>query len=176
MHHSQALADLYERHSALLRSFVIQIIHDEAEAEDLLQEIFMEVWHHAKSYCPEKGKPLGWMVTMARRRAIDRLRRRECYGRVEERFQRDLAARSAVRMKHPGMEAVESQDLHEVLADAMAALPKAQREALELAFFNGLTQREIAGRTQIPLGTVKTRLELGLRKVAEKLRGIADEL
>src|SRR5437773_1849273 len=82
-----ALADLYDRYSAVLKALIIRVVHDEAEADDLLQEIFMQIWRQAKNYSPRKGKPLGWIVTLSRRRAIDRLRKRQAYCRAKDRLE-----------------------------------------------------------------------------------------
>src|SRR5260370_13030125 len=81
-----ALAELYGRHSKRLRATIDGVVHEEAEADDVLQEIFIQVWEEASRYSPKAGKPLGWMVTIARRRAIDRLRRRHAYYRARDRY------------------------------------------------------------------------------------------
>src|SRR5467141_4976397 len=85
-----ALTELYGRHSKRLRATIDGFVHEDAEADDVLQEIFLQVWEEAGRYSPKAGKPLGWMVTIARRRAIDRLRRRQAYSRVRERYQKRL--------------------------------------------------------------------------------------
>src|SRR3954451_23516534 len=84
----EALAELYDRHGKRLRATIDGVVHEEAEADDVLQEIFIQIWKEADRYSPKAGKPLGWMVTIARRRAIDRLRRRQAYSRVRERYQK----------------------------------------------------------------------------------------
>src|SRR5947209_3116041 len=86
-HDSNALANLYDRYSAVLKALIIRVVHDEAEADDLLQEIFMQVWRQSDNYSAQKGKPLGWLVTLSRRRAIDRLRKRQAYGRAKDRLE-----------------------------------------------------------------------------------------
>src|SRR5262249_27353739 len=83
-----ALAELYDRHGKRLRATIDGVVHEEAEADDVLQEIFIQIWEEAARYSPKAGKPLGWMVTIARRRAIDRLRRRQAYSRARERYQK----------------------------------------------------------------------------------------
>lgn len=82
----ECLAELYYRHSSILRGVIFHVLHDHFEADDVLQETFMEIWIQAKAFSPEKGQPLGWMITMTRRRSIDRLRKREAYMRLKERF------------------------------------------------------------------------------------------
>src|ERR1700741_220876 len=83
----EALSQLYDRYSGILKALILRVLHNEAEADDLQQEVFMEIWSQAKNFSSEKGKPLGWMVTLARRRAIDALRKKKAYARVEERLQ-----------------------------------------------------------------------------------------
>src|SRR5215471_13754214 len=84
-----ALSQLYDRYNGILKALILRVIHNEAVADDLLQEIFMEIWNQAKNFSPQKGKPLGWMVTLARRRAIDGLRKKQAYARAEERLQNE---------------------------------------------------------------------------------------
>src|SRR6476659_7073755 len=86
---ADALSQLYDRYNGILKALILRVIHNEAEADDLLQEIFMEIWNQAKNFSAERGKPLGWMVTLARRRAIDGLRKKQAYARAEERLQQE---------------------------------------------------------------------------------------
>lgn len=170
-----ALDELYRRHSATLRAVIVRVLHNEHSSEDLLQEVFLEIWRLANRYSQEKGKALGWMITLARRRAIDRLRREQAYFRVEERFQRETEQQPEA-WTHSGLdEDVESADLRGIIARIMETLPPAQKDAVELAFYKGMSQREIASYTKIPLGTIKTRLELGVRKIAVRLKDIMGE-
>src|SRR2546423_3597225 len=83
----EALSILYDRYNGIIKALILRVIHNEAEADDLLQEIFMEIWNQAKNFSAQKGKPLGWMVTLARRRAIDGLRKKQAYARAGERLQ-----------------------------------------------------------------------------------------
>ncbi|PYJ02348.1 MAG: RNA polymerase subunit sigma-24 [Verrucomicrobia bacterium] len=164
-----ALAQLYGRHSKRLRATVDGVVHEQAEADDVLQETFLQVWEEAGRYSPKAGKPLGWMVTIARRRAIDRLRRRQAYCRARDRYEK----RAVQDSQTPRQDAAEGfilNDLRHFLKKSLRALPRLQREAVELAFFKGLSHREIAIATRAPLGTVKTRLELGLQKLTHALR------
>lgn len=171
-----ALARLFDRYGSVLKALMMRIIHNEAEAEDLLMEIYMEIWHHAPNYQADRGKPLGWMVTLARRRAIDRLRKRQSYARAEERLrlQPVQVPASASTTNIGGV--IRIHELHEILAGIISGLPPAQQQAIDLAFFRGMSQREIAVHTNTPLGTIKTRLELGLRKIADGLRALKHEL
>jgi RNA polymerase sigma-70 factor (ECF subfamily) len=164
-----ALAELYDRHGKRLRATIDGVVHEEAEADDVLQEIFIQIWEEAGRYSPKAGKPLGWMVTIARRRAIDKLRRRQAYSRVRERYQKRVTHEASSSPRQID-EVFMLNDLRRFLRECMRVLPRLQREALELAFFKGLSHREIAAATHAPLGTVKTRLELGLQKLTHALR------
>jgi RNA polymerase sigma-70 factor (ECF subfamily) len=168
-HRHDALAELYDRHGKRLRATIDGVVHEEAEADDVLQEIFIQIWDEAARYSPKTGKPLGWMVTIARRRAIDRLRRRQAYSRARERYQKRVTHEESNSARQAD-EVFMLNDLRHFLTECMRILPRLQREALELAFFKGLSHREIAAVTNAPLGTVKTRLELGLQKLTHALR------
>jgi len=172
----EALGLLYDRYSGVLKSLIMRVIHNDAEADDLLQEIFVELWKQSATFSPEKGKPLGWIVTLTRRRAIDRLRKRQAYARVEEKF-KDQPEQQPEAWVHNTMEEdLELNDARQMLRKVMDELPEAQRQAIELAYFKGMSQREVAAHTGIPLGTIKTRLELGLKKISEALKGFKHEL
>jgi RNA polymerase sigma-70 factor, ECF subfamily len=163
-----SLAELYGRHAQRLRATIDGVVHEEAETDDILQEILLQIWKEADRYSPTAGKPLGWMVTIARRRAIDRLRRRRAYSRARERYEKRLGEQRL----NPRREAYDPfilNDLRHFLQKCMRTLPRLQREAVELAFFKGLSHSEIAVATKAPLGTVKTRLELGLQKLTHVL-------
>lgn len=170
------LEELHRRHSATLKAVIVRVLHNEHSAEDLLQEVFLEVWRLANRYSQEKGKALGWMITLARRRAIDRLRREQAYFRVEERFQKETEQQPEAWTHSRVEDDIEAADLRNILADILETLPPAQKHAVELAFYKGMSQREIASYTNIPLGTIKTRLELGVRKIAARLRDVVGDV
>jgi len=170
----EALSQLYDRYNGILKALILRVIHNEAEAEDLLQEVFMEIWNQAKNFSPRKGKPLGWMVTLARRRAIDGLRKKQAYARVEERLQTETGQQSGAN--NATEDEICSGDTRLLIGKVLDSLPEAQQKAVELAFFQGMSQREIAANTNTPLGTVKTRLELGLKKIYDGLKELRDEL
>src|ERR1700742_2754799 len=133
-----ALNELYGRYRRTLKAVIDSVVHEEAEADDVLQEIFLQIWKEANNYSPKAGKPLGWVVTIARRRAIDRLRRRQAYSRVRDRYQERLTQ----QMPNSPREADDIfalNDLRQFLKKCMCVLPRLQREALELAFFKGLS-------------------------------------
>jgi RNA polymerase sigma-70 factor (ECF subfamily) len=169
-HEHRGLALLHTRYAALLRTISMKVLHNDADSEDLLQDIFMEIWDRAVSYDPNMGRPLAWIATLARRRAIDRLRKRETYSRVEDRYADECDCHMA-GWTHVH-EDISHSEQSAIIDRALATLPEAQRNAIHLAFHQQMTQREIAAYTGIPLGTIKTRLELGLRKMAASLRGL----
>src|ERR1700730_15737031 len=93
-HHQPALNELYGRYGQTLKAVIDSVVHEEAEADDVLQEIFLQIWREANNYSPQAGKPLGWVVTIARRRAIDRLRRRQAYCRARDRYSEQLGQKT----------------------------------------------------------------------------------
>lgn len=170
-----ALTELYDRYGQMLRTLIDNLVHEGAEADDVLQEIFLQIWKEADNYSPKAGKPIGWMVTIARRRAIDRLRRRQAYFRAQERY-RDMLDGQPQRPQRDAEKTFVLSDLRHFLKKRMRNLPRLQREAIELAFFKGLSHREIAAATRAPLGTVKTRLELGLQKLTQAIRPLRSRI
>jgi len=173
---ADALAVLYDRYNGIVKALILRVIHNETEADDLLQEVFMEIWNQARNFSAEKGKPLGWMVTLARRRAIDALRKRQAYNRAEERLQLEVEQQPEAWAQNVTEKEIQSGDTRLLMNKVINALPEAQRKTIELAFFYGMSQREIAANTNTPLGTVKTRLELGLKKIYDALKELKDEL
>lgn len=174
-HNQPALNELYGRYGQTLKAVIDSVVHEETEADDVLQEIFLQIWKEAHNYSPHVGRPLGWVVTIARRRAIDRLRRRQAYCRARERYGEQLEQRSQ-RPRREADDVFVRSDLRNFLKKRMRSLPKFQREALELAFFKGMSHREIAAATRTPLGTVKTRLELGLQKLTQAIKPLRHKI
>ena len=172
----EALSQLYDRYNGILKALILRVVHNDTEADDLLQEIFMEIWNQARNFSPEKGKPLGWMVTLARRRAIDGLRKKQAYARAGERLQVETEQQPEAWVHNATEADINLGDTRHLIRKVIDSLPVAQQEAVELAFFRGMSQREIAAHTKTPLGTVKTRLELGLKKIYEGLKELKDEL
>ncbi len=171
-----ALSQLYDRYNGILKALILRVIHNEAEADDLLQEIFMEIWNQARNFSAQKGKPLGWMVTLARRRAIDGLRKKQAYARAEQRLQSETEQQPDAWVHNATEEEIALSDTRFLIRKVINGLPPAQQQAIDLAFFRGMSQREIAAKTNTPLGTVKTRLELGLKKIYDGLKELKDEL
>jgi RNA polymerase sigma-70 factor (ECF subfamily) len=171
-----ALNELYQRYGTRLRSVIGNVVHEEADADDVLQEIMLQIWKEADHYSPKAGKPLGWVVTLARRRAIDRVRRRQAYCRAKDRFSEQLDQRPNGHRSFSGNAEVTRMDMNSFLERQLRRLPLHQREAIRLSFFKGLSHREIAQATRTPLGTVKTRLELGLQKLTQAMRPLRQKI
>jgi len=170
-----ALSTLFHRHQAILRTVIARVIHNDADVDDLMQEAMIELWNRCKAYDETKGKVLGWLVTMARRRAIDRVRRRQAYDRAEERLRIHVEDNSQAPDVVSVEEQVMSTDRAKFMSQMLESLPEAQKEAVRLAFYRGMSQREIAAKTGIPLGTIKTRLELAVRKLRANIIAIGGE-
>ncbi|MEA3187241.1 MAG: polymerase sigma-70 factor, subfamily, partial [Chthoniobacter sp.] len=119
----EALAELYDRYSSILKALIIRVVHDDAEADDLLQEIFMQIWRQAKNYSPKKGQALGWIVTLTRRRAIDRLRKRQAYHRATERLEVRTEHQPESWLRSRVEEDISHHDLREFLRARIDALP-----------------------------------------------------
>lgn len=166
----RALDLLFQRYRALLKSVILRVVHNHSAADDVMQDCMLETWHHASKYIPEKGTPLAWIVTLAKRRAIDNLRRQQTYASATDRFETDLRANGAASLRDDAASDCEAADLGRMLRDQLTRLPSPQEEALRLAFLKGMSQREVARATSTPLGTVKTRIELGLKKLRHALR------
>src|SRR5881409_4111029 len=135
---ADALSQLYDRYNGILKALILRVIHNEAEADDLLQEIFMEIWNQAKNFSAEKGKPLGWMVTLTRRRAIDALRKKQAYARAEERLQAEPERQPLAWVENATEKDIEAGDTRVLMAKVINSLPEAQQQVIELAFFRGM--------------------------------------
>ena len=161
-----ALASLYDQSSALVYSIALRMLADPGDAEEVAIDVYHQVWRTARSYDSSRGSVTSWLVTLARSRAIDRMRSRAVRTRSEEALDRHAAMPSFTA--GPDETTLAGQRRQRILA-AMAALSAEQREAIQLAFFSGLTHAELADRLRQPLGTVKTRIRLGIMKLREEL-------
>ena len=164
-----ALTELYDRYARLIYSFALHIVGDQAEAEDVVQDVFSQVWTQAPRYEAERGAVAAWLLTISRSRAIDRLRARRARPDSEAADEHQL--RALVDPAEPHDVGVLAREQIARLRDAMRDLPVLQRVAIEMAYFEGLTQSEIAARLEEPLGTVKTRVRLALLKLREAMTG-----
>jgi len=164
---ADALALLYDRHSARLMGLAQRILGVSGEAEEVLQEVFLFVWRSAHTFDAARGSVLAWLLVATRSRAIDRLRARRPASRGELKRLDDVPeTASPLDVESDSV----SREWEAVCRAAIGELPAEQRRVLELAYFEGLTHVEIADRTSTPLGTVKTRVRLGLMKLRERIR------
>lgn len=164
----KALRQLYDLYASRALAIALRILGGRPESEEVVQETFLELWRRARDFDRSRGSASSWIAAMARNRAIDRLRSRGVYAR----HQTTLAA-EPTRPGPTPLEDVEQRIARETVCAALAELPAEQRKSIELAYFEGLTQREIAERTGEPLGTIKTRLRLGIEKLSALLGGLA---
>ena len=162
------LAELYDRHARLVFSLALRILQNRADAEDVVQEVFAQVWTQARRYEGERGSVAAWMLMMARSRAIDRLRARRA--RPEAGGQTGDTQNMADLSPTQDVLLLSNEEVGK-LRQALDALPAAQRTALELAYYEGLTHAEIAERLSEPLGTIKTRIRQAVIKLRESLTG-----
>lgn len=169
----EALSDLYDRHAPTLLALARRILGGTYDAEEVLQEVFLHVWNNAAKYDTGRSSVSTWLVLITRSRAIDRLRSRKVVERVHE------AAHQEDPVGHASPEGVESVFLRERRQRVKAELdklPPEQKQVLEMAFYEGLSQSEIAERGALPLGTVKTRTLLAMKKLRGALRSDIREL
>jgi RNA polymerase sigma-70 factor (ECF subfamily) len=166
----QAFSQLYDHSSTLLFTLAVRILGNREEATDLLQDVYLEVWRKVSRYDVGRGTPIAWLVTLTKSRAIDRLRARASrgYGATNK-----MESETAAQMADPGPSPLETQadqELRSAVGTAVAGLPQAQQQAIALAYYEGLSHSEIASRLNQPLGTVKTRIKLGMSKLRESLQ------
>jgi RNA polymerase sigma-70 factor (ECF subfamily) len=160
-----ALEVLYERYSTLVFSLGLRILRDPQLAEDVVQEVFIRLWRRPASYDPARGRFVSWLMSVSRNRALDEQRRVSRRLRAEE-TDDDPAHELPTNDRFDDPQAsVLLEELRRRVREAMTRLPPAQRQVIELAYFRGLTQVEIAQRTGEPLGTIKTRVRLGMNKL-----------
>lgn len=161
---ARALEDLYRRHGPRIYALLLRMLRESADAEEILQETFVAAWRRAGEYASSRGSVEAWLITLARSRAIDRIRNRGARLRL---------VRQSEQLAPAEPPAEEPPDVHARtrLRKALGALPPEQRRAIELAYWEGLSQSEISEHTGDPLGTVKTRVRLGLQRLAELLAG-----
>jgi RNA polymerase sigma-70 factor (ECF subfamily) len=162
---SRALAELYDLYSSSLLSQIASMLGDRDEAEDVLQEVFFQVWRQAGRYDPARASVLTWLSMVARSRAIDRYRG----GRTRQRAHEEASRIDARSLESPpeGLRAIWLEEVRRHLGRELARIPSEQREVLGLLYFSGLTHTQAADRLSLPLGTVKTRALLGMRKLRQ---------
>ena len=157
----RAMAEIFRRYGGLVYSIALRVLKDRGHAEDLTQEVFFQVWRNPGAFQPNRGALGAWLVVVARNRAIDSIRRRRPTDSLD-----DHVLPSAANLA----DEAERDAMMRKVRGAMSNLPQEQRIPLELAYFEGLTQTEIAERTGDPLGTVKTRIRLALTTLRRSLQ------
>jgi RNA polymerase sigma-70 factor, ECF subfamily len=168
-----ALGELYDRHGGMLLGLARRILGDVRDAEEVLQEAFLQVWGQAGRFDPDRASPLTWLALITRSRAIDLMRSRGVRRRAVEAVGREVAD---THQSAEEVGTVWNSERRDRLQGALAELPPEQRVVLELAYYGGLTQTEIAEETGLPLGTVKTRVLLAMKKLRVNLKDEIEEL
>lgn len=163
-----ALSAIYDRYSGMVFSVLVRILKDSQAAEEVLQDLFLQLWREAQRFDSSRGSLPAWLMVIARNRGISRLRGRNRRALVET--SEDLAAGYAPWLDNVEQEAARAEIVGKVRA-AMREMPREQRQVVELAYFEGMTQTEIAAHTETPLGTVKTRM----RTAIQSLRQLFDD-
>ena len=168
-----AFSALYDRLSGPLYSLALKMLGDASDAQDALQEVFVQIWSRAKTYDPEKSSVFSWAVLMTRSRAIDRLRARDRRLRIVTGSTADetrLAEATDASTTQSAADTVDKNDEAAHVRSLLNNLPSEQRQAIDLAFFGHLTHHEIAARLRQPLGTIKARIRRGLLRLREQIR------
>lgn len=156
---AECMGELFDRHAGRMKSLALRIVRSPEEAEDVVQEVFVQAWQQAARFDAGRGTVLAWLSIMARSRSLDRWRRRST--------RRETGVLEAHELAGPPSS--KSDPSSWAARSALGALPAEQRTLLELAYWEGLSQSEISARLGLPLGTVKTRMRSGLRKLREDL-------
>ncbi len=165
-----AFDELYDRYSSTLYALLIHILGNCEDAQEVLQETFVKAWTSAKMFDAVRGSEVAWLISIARSRGIDRLRSRRIRVDREDEAGREISVHSGFVDRTGGADKAIESEQRGAVRGALAELPEAQRIALELAYFEGLSQSEIAARLREPLGTVKTRMQLGMKKLRDRLQ------
>jgi RNA polymerase sigma-70 factor (ECF subfamily) len=162
----ESFEELYDRFSGVLFSTAYRVLSNQVAAEDVLQDVFIQIWEKAPLYNPAIGKPLTWAVTLTRNKAIDRLRSTQRRIRLHENAQREVENLGRFE-DQSSSDAVASLETSKLVREAIQKLSKDQRQVIELAFFSSMTHTEIAEHLGLPLGTIKTRIRRALMKLRD---------
>jgi len=160
---------LHARFKGIVFNTIYKVLNDQQDSEDTLQEVFAHIWQKADMFVAGKGKALTWITTMARNRAIDRLRSKQRRARLRDSYGEENFV-DAEPAAHCSMDAIYENERYRMLRSAVLELSRDQREAIELAYFSGLTQNEVAERLGEPLGTIKARIRRGMHKLETKVK------
>ena len=170
-----AFEQLYEQSSALLFTLVSRIVGNQGDAADLLQEVYLEVWRKASNYDHARGTPMAWLVTLARSRAIDRVRALGARGKGVTASLDDTPSSDLIAAGTDAVDMLAAHERQALVGAAIKTLPPVQRQAIELAYYEGLTHVEISDRLNVPLGTIKTRIRLAMEKLRDGLQPLWEE-
>lgn len=165
-----AFGEFYDRHAILMFSVASRILNDPGDAEDVLQEAFIQIWEKAANFDPKLGKPSSWAAILVRNKAIDRIRSSQRRTRLAQEAGTEMAI--VAEVNESANEAIHGPEQAKLIKSAIVELPAEQRQAIELAYFSGLTQNEISEKLHEPLGTVKARIRRGLLKLRDQLEGL----
>ena len=163
-----AFEELYARYVNILYATALKFVREESDAQDVVQDVFIQIWDKAKLYDPAKGKPLTWVLTLVRNRSIDRIRAIQRRARLRDEFEAETVTDESAWARE-SLSRVEAGEQGRTLRAAVNQLSPQQRKVIELAYFGGLTQIEIAEKLGEPLGTVKARARRGLLKLKEMI-------
>ena len=163
-----AFEQLYDRYANILYATAMKFLKEDADAQDVVQDVFIQIWDKAKLYDPAKGKPLTWALTLTRNRSIDRIRAIQRRTRLRDDFEKETVADESAGVRE-ALSGVDASEKGQILRTAVNQLSPQQKKVIELAYFSGLTQTEIAEKLGEPLGTVKARARRGLMKLKELL-------
>ncbi|TDU71223.1 RNA polymerase sigma-70 factor (ECF subfamily) [Prosthecobacter fusiformis] len=161
---SAAFQTFYRKYSGLIFAAISNVLNDHHDTEDVMQEVLVQLWNKAHLYEPRKGKPLTWLTTMARNRAIDRIRSKQRRSRLNDDFESENK-KLEFEFQESGHEILEEKERDTIVQRAVSKLNDDQRQAIHLAYFTGLTQAEVAERLNEPLGTIKARIRRGVSRL-----------
>jgi RNA polymerase sigma-70 factor (ECF subfamily) len=164
-----AFQAFFKKFNGLLYTTIHRVLNDHEDSEDIMQEVLVQIWQKAHLYEPTKGKPLTWVTTMARNRAIDRIRAKQRRSRLNDDFEAESRSVQP-EFDEDTSDLTISRENDRVLQSAVMELTPDQREAIQLAYFGGMTQGEIAGKLQEPLGTVKARIRRGIQRLEQVVK------
>lgn len=166
---TSAFGRLYDRYSQVVFNLAMRILKNRGEAEELVQEVFLQVWNKAYTYDSNRGSITTWIINIARNLGIDKLRKKKDLGNYSDIEDEQISSNS------DSLRILEEEEQRMVIVEAMEGLPVEQRTAIEMVYYSGLTHAEIAARLNEPIGTVKTRIKLGIAKLRKQLSSKMDK-
>ncbi|NJM45750.1 MAG: sigma-70 family RNA polymerase sigma factor [Alkalinema sp. RU_4_3] len=169
-HDRNALSAIYDRYSGLVYKIALKMLHQEESAADLTQEVFLELWKRPERYQSDRGSIGVFLSVMTRSRALNRIRTAKSQQNLLQRAGRNAMTESTA---NPNLEQATLSELSSMVTQALQQIPEAQRQVLEMAYYEGLSQSDITEKTGIPLGTVKSRSRQGLLKLRDLLKDLA---